>query len=263
MNTGLFDKARNWTKGTFGQIKAFMDDYDFASAPSFLLFMVVVTAGMTVNYFSLVGKGVKEIEAFAVSLLFEVGIAAWKFQGHRVKNSKAQADAVNIALWFSVVLAGFMLVASLTNKFDWGWIVASAAVAHVVFYLIFDSNDEIRKNRRENKAADNRIEQKNFTVDNAIREAEADLRIIHKITSSLERLRHDNSHLPIEELEFVLEATRTRLLAEYNASANVREATKGAADVNKDNKIGTRPIVSYASEAKDHISDFTKGQDVK
>lgn len=263
MNTGLFDKARTWAKGTFGQIKVFLDDYDFASLPAFFLFMVVVTAGMTVNYFSLIDKGVNSLEAFAVSMLFEVGIAAWKFQGHRVKNSKAQADAVNIALWISVVLAGCMLVASLTGKMDWGWIVAAAAVAHVVFYLIFDSNDEIRKNRRENKAADNRIEQKNFTVDNAIREAEADLRIIHKITSSLDRLRRDNSHLPIDELEFVLEATRNRLLAEYNASANVKEATKGAADVNKDNKIGNRPIVSYASKTEDHISDFTKGQGSK
>lgn len=238
MNKGLFDKARSAINNTIEKIRAFLDDYDFASLPSFLLFMVVVTAGMTVNYFSLTAQGIPPFEAFAISMLFEAGIAAWKFQGHRVKNSKAQADAVNIALWVSVTLAGCMLVASLNNK-SWGWIVAAAAVAHVVFYLIFDANDDIRNNRRENKAADHRIEQKNITAENAIRQAEADLKIIDKITQELSRLHRDFGHLPVQELEFVLEAYRNRLLAEYNASETVQNATKGLADLNKDGKIGT------------------------
>ena len=241
MNFGLFDKAKNWGRKTLAQVREFFDDYDFASLPAFLLFMAVITAGMTINYFSLVAKGVAPIEAFAISMLFEAGVTAWKFQGHRIKNSKAQADAVNIALWISVLLAALMLIASLTGNLNWGYIVAAAAVSHAVFYLIFDANDDIRKNRRENKAAGYRIEQKNFTVDNAIAEAEADLKIISKITVELSRLRRENSSLPVDELEFVLEATRNRLLAEYNASANVKEATKGLADVNKDGQIGNAP----------------------
>jgi len=242
MNKGLFEKGSLAVREFFQKIRSVMDDYDVASLPAFLIFMVVVTAGMTVNYFSLIAKGVPPLEAFAVSMLFEAGIAAWKFQGHRIKNSKAQMDAVNVALWVSVTLAGLMLVASLTNAFDWGWIVAFAAVAHVVFYLIFDANDDIRKNRRDNKSAENRIEQKNITTDNAIREAAADLKIIEKITSEINRLRNDFGHLPVRELEFILNATRDRLLAEYNASVNVQNATKSLADMNGDGKVVDEPI---------------------
>lgn len=241
MNKGLFDKARSSLEGMFQKIGRFMDNYDMASMPAFFLFMVVVTAGMTINYFSLTSKDVSPFEAFFISLLFEIGVAAWKFQGHRVKNSKAQMDAVNLALWVSVILAGLMLLASLTGTFSWGWIVASAAVAHVVFYLIFDANDDIRKNRRENKAADNRLFQKNIKVDNAIREAETDLKIINKITNELARLRRENPNTPNGELEFILEATRTRLLAEYKASENVQNATKSLSDLNKDGKVGNLP----------------------
>lgn len=242
MNKGLFEKGSAAVKGFFQKIRSAADDFDVASFPAFLIFMVVVTAGMTVNYFSLIAKGVKPLEAFAISMLFEAGIAAWKFQGHRVKNSKAQMDAVNIALWVSVALAGCMLVASLTNAFGWGWIVALSAVGHVVFYLIFDANDEIRKNRRDNKSAENRIEQKKITTDNAIREAEADLKIIQKITSEIDRLRHQFGHLPVKELEFILNATRNRLLEEYKASVNVQNATKSLADVDGDGLIGDDPI---------------------
>lgn len=256
MNKGLFDKARFAMNETMNKIRAFLDDYDFASLPSFLLFMVVVTAGMTVNYFSLVAQGLPELEAFAISMLFEAGIAAWKFQGHRVKNSKAQADAVNVALWVSVLLAGCMLIASLTGR-NWGLIVAGMAMAHVVFYLIFDANDDIRNNRRDNKAADNRITQKNISAENAIRQAEADLKIIDKITQELSRLHTQFGHLPASELEFVLEAYRNRLLAEYNASETVQNATKGLADINKDGKIGMR---TPASEVK---TDFIEGRNDK
>lgn len=242
MNRGLFEKGSAAVKGFFQKIRSAADDFDVASFPAFLIFMVVVTAGMTVNYFSLTAKGIPLLEAFAVSMLFEAGIAAWKFQGHRVKNSKAQMDAVNIALWVSVALAGCMLIASLTNAFGWGWIVALAAVAHVIFYLIFDANDEIRKNRRDNKSAENRIEQKKITTDNAIREAEEDLKIIQKITSEISRLREDFGNLPVGELEFILNATRDRLLEEYKASANVQDATRNLADVNGDGRIGDVPI---------------------
>lgn len=241
MNKGLFDKARASINEAIQKFSRFMDNYDMASMPAFFLFMIVITAGMTINYFSLTAKELPPLESFAISLLFEIGIAAWKFQGHRVKNSKAQMDAVNVALWVSVILAGAMLVASLTGKFEWGWIVAAAAVAHVVFYLIFDANDDIRKNRRENKSAENRLFQKNITVDNAIREAETDLKIINKITNELGRLRRENASLPNAELEFVLEATRNRLLKEYNASENVQAATSGLADINQDGRIGNLP----------------------
>lgn len=218
-------------------VKVF-DDYDLASLPAFFAFMIVVTAGLSVNYFFLL-KFMDWREALAVSMLFEVGILAWKFQGHRVKNSTAQSNICTIGTWLSTIFAGLMLFSSLSGKQNyWGWIVGGAAITHVVSFLIFDANDTIRNNKRKNRSANERVKQKEIETDNALSEAEADLKIIRRITQELTSLRRNNMDLPTEELEFVLDATRTRLLKEYKASANVQEATKGLADVNGDGVIG-------------------------
>lgn len=235
----ITDKFSSGSSSIRKMISTVMDDFDLASLPAFFTFMTVVTAGLAVNYFFLLSSGLDWREALAISMLFEVGILAWKFQGHRVKNSKAQAGISTIATWLSTVFAGLMLFSSLSGKQNyWGWIVGGAAITHVVSFLIFDANDTIRNNKRKNRSANERVKQKEIETDNALSEAEADLKIIRRITQELTSLRRNNMDLPTEELEFVLDATRTRLLAEYKASANVQEATKGLADVNGDGLIG-------------------------
>lgn len=251
LSTQLLDKAKNSWQSFINGVKEFFDEYDLASTPAFFIFMVVITAGLTVNYFFLEPK-VGWIEALAISLLFEIGIGAWKLQSHRVKNSEAQAEIVNWSVWISTLLAFLMLVSSLTGRVQWGYVVALTSVVHVIGFLLFDQNDVIRTNKRKNRMAVERIGQKNLDSDNAIAEAEADLKIIDKITKELSRLHNQYKHLPNEELEFTLEAYRTRLLAEYKASDSVKNATQKLSDVNKDGKIGTRV---YAQE-----TDFTKGQ---
>lgn len=264
MNKTLTDKFFSSVRDSFRNIKVniakFSEDYDIASTPSFFIFMVVVTAGMTVNYYYLAPK-VGTLEAFAISMMFEIGIFAWKLQGHRVRNSAAQAQVVTWGIWTSTALAFLMLVSSLTERFYWGWIVAVAAAVHVVCFLIFDQNDEIRNNKRKNRMAMEGIGQKNINAENAIKEAEADLKIIDKITTELSRLHKQYGHLPVGELEFVLEAYRSRLLAEYKASETVRNATKGLSDINKDGVVGLRQ--SYASNTENTLDkvNFTSGQD--
>lgn len=262
MNKTLTDKLFSSVREVFGNItksaKKFSEDYDIASTPSFFIFMVVVTAGLTVNYYYLAPK-VGNIEAAAISLMFEVGIFAWKLQGHRIRNSAAQAQIVNWATWISTGLAFAMLVSSLTERIAWGWIVAIAALVHVVAFLIFDQNDTVRNNRRDNQSAMESINQREIQANNAIKEAEADLKIIHKITAELTRLRKEYNHLPVNELEFVLETTRTRLLKEYKASAGVDNATKSQADVNGDGRIGNRQqVVSFAADVKDYTPEVER-----
>lgn len=258
----LSESIQNAWRGVRTTISRFADEYDIASTPSFFIFMAVVTAGVIINFMFL-RKEVGDIEAGAISALFEIGIFAWKVQGHRVKNSVSQQQIVNVATWMSTLLALLMLVASLTQRFAWGPIVVGAALVHIVGYLLFDQNDVIRANKRLNKMEDEYIVQKNIQSDHAINKAEADLRIIHKITAELTRLRREYSHLPVNELEFVLEETRKRLLREYNASGSVDDATRGQSDVNGDNMVGgvsitqrpqptqiQRPVNNYASRVE-------------
>lgn len=247
MNKTITQKVGENIRGALNTIRVslsrFSDEYDIASTPSFFIFMAVVTAGVVINYLYL-SQQVGSVEAAAISALFEIGIFAWKVQGHRVKNSIAQQQIVNAATWLSTLLALLMLIASLTERFEWGPVVVGAALVHIVGYLLFDQNDVIRANKRSNKMEDEDIVQKNIQSDHAIKKAEADLRIIHKITAELTRLRREYSHLPVNELEFVLEETRTRLLKEYKASGSVDEATKAQSDVNGDNMVGGKSIVS-------------------
>lgn len=237
LSTQIFDKFNGAVRSAQNGVKKFFEEYDIASLPAFVIFMVVVTAGMAVNYFFLVTL-VQPIEAFSISMLFELGIFGWKLQSHRIKNSDAQDEIVNWVMWISTILAFAMLFSSLTGANYWGWIVAAAAVTHVVGFLLFDQNDDIRNNKRSNRMALERITQKQTNSTNAIQEAEADLKIINKITMEISRLRQTYSHLPKNELEFVLETTRTRLLVEYKASANVDQATQSQSDIDGDGMIG-------------------------
>ena len=254
MNKRLSTKFTDGIRETLARAKSnfsqMFEDYDMAATPAFVIFMLVVTAGLTVNYYFLAPK-VGTIEAIAVSLLFEIGIGAWKFQSHRTKNSEAQDEIVNWAKWLSALFAFLMLVSSLTEKISWGWVVAGASVTHVICYLLFDQNDEIRNNKRKNRMANERQNQKKINSNNAIKEAETDLEIIHKIVQDLDKLRAQYKHLPNDELEFVLEETRTRLLKEYKASDSVGKATAKAADVNKDGKIGGAQLTRSFAQTVD------------
>jgi hypothetical protein len=200
--------------------------------------------------------------------MFEIGILAWKFQGHRIKNSAAQKQIVGWAIWLSAVLAFSMLVATLTESIDWRWVVAVAAAVHIVCYLLFDQNDDIRENMRKNAMAMEGISQKNKNADYAIQEAEADLKIIDKITTELTRLRRQYGHLPIDELEFVLETYRSRLLLEYKASVTVDKATKKLSDVDGNGKVNKmpqnaprQPVATFAANIRDEVPTVTKRAD--
>ena len=140
MNKNFSQKIKDNLAENFGSViewfKRVFDEYDFASSPSFVIFMIVVTAGLGVNYFFLSTLMDRRV-ALAISLMFEVGIFAWKLQSHRTKNSASQAEIVNWATWLSVATAFAMLISSLTHLFHWGWSVAIAAVVHIIFYLLF------------------------------------------------------------------------------------------------------------------------------
>lgn len=263
MNKNLTQKFADKMGDSFNSLKkwiaGFSEEYDIASVPAFVIFMIVITAGLTVNYFFLAPQ-VGSWESLAISLLFEVGIFGWKMQSHRVKNSAAQAQVVNWATWLSVGSAFAMLATSLTGWLNWGWIVAVAALIHVITYLIFDQNDEIRNNKRERRSTREAILQKNFKVESAIQEAEADLKVIEKIVMELGRLRQQYGHLPNTELEFVLEAHRQRLLKEYKASEAIRDATASAADVNGDGKVPSVPSPHVPASWEEAEENFSPGE---
>jgi len=274
----LFGGIQSFWQNLSNNTGKFIEQYDIASMPSFVMFTIVVTAGLTVNYFFL-APIVGSIEAGAISLMFEIGILAWKFQGHRIKNSASQKQIVGWAMWLSAGLAFSMLIATLTESLDWRWVVAIAAAVHIVCYLLFDQNDDIRENMRKNAMAMEGINQKNKNADYAIQEAEADLKIIDKITTELTRLRNQYGHLPIDELEFVLETYRARLLVEYKASVSVDKATKKLSDVDGNGRVNKAPqnaprqaVTALASQVPDYVptvtekaenAGFTQGQEPK
>jgi len=254
------------------RISKWASQFDFGSWPAFLMFMVVTTLGVMLNYLvmsDIVGK----ISALLVALLFEAGIISWKLTSWRKKNSDAQDEIANASTWISVVLATAMLIVNLFRaeiqslqlvasdklEFD-GWTVAAfsiigiAALVHVVSYLLFDGNDEDKSNARKNVREQRKLTQQKVEAANALANTEQKLKIVELIANELDRLQKKYAHLPNEQLEFVLEEARQNMLAMYNATKEVDEKTKALADVNGDGKIANTPVLktanTYASETK-------------
>lgn len=248
--TPAFDKMRK-------SIAKFMEDYDVESWPMFLIFVVVVTLGMSLNFIAM-RKAIGDLSALLVSGLFEFGILGWKWGGNRKRNNDVQKETIQYATNISVGLAVIMLVINLfratieksisidltsSTSFN-GWEIAAyitiglAALTHVIAYLRFDNNDDVKEYNRRNKSAQYAITQRSQEADDVIANTEADLKIIDKIQNELGKLASTYQHLPVTQLEIVLENARQALLAKYKASPLVIAATAGLADVNKDNVIG-------------------------
>ena len=189
-------------KDFFGKVsekaRNFFEKYDVESWPGFVMFFVVVTLGVSLNYITL-APTIGNFPALMVSLLFEIGIMAWKFQSWRKKNSVRQYEIANISTWLLVALGIVMVVVNLFRatlldstviitdyEFD-SWTIAAyaiiggAAFIHVVGYLLFDQSDSDKRQRRDVQKA----VQKDRNADNAIKNAETDLKIIHKIVNEL------------------------------------------------------------------------------
>lgn len=245
-----FTKMRN-------SIAKFMEDYDVESWPMFLIFVVVVTLGMSLNFIAM-RKTIGDMPALLVSGLFEFGILGWKWGGNRKRNNDIQKETIQYATWASVGLAVAMLVINLfratieksvsveltpATSFN-GWEISAyitigiAALTHVIAYLRFDNNDDVKEYNRRNKSTQNAIAQRSHEADDVIANTQADLKIIDKIQTELGKLAVDYKHLPIKQLEIVLENARQALLAQYKASPLVIAATAGIADLNKDDVIG-------------------------
>ncbi len=240
----------------------FTTRYDFGALPAFMIFLVVVTLGMLLNYISMRAT-IGQPAALLVSGLFEFGILGWKWTSGRKRNNDKQIELVNWATWLSVLLAVFMLVINLFRTtieqsvkaelspgatFN-GWQIAAyitiglAALVHIVFYLSFDQNDTDKEYARKNKRSENEIRQRSRLADDLIKNTDADLNIIEKITVELEKLRVRYQKLPHAQLEGVLEDARQALLKEYAASPLVVAATAGIPDLDHSGAVGDEPVM--------------------
>lgn len=246
-----------------GSIGSVADKYDIGALPAFLIFLVVVTLGMIMNFIAM-RPVIGDTPALLVSGLFEFGILGWKWTSSRRRNNDEQDELVNWATWVSVLLAVGMLVINLFRTtieqsmkaepvagvtFN-GWQIAAyitiglAALAHIVFYLFFDHADTDKANARKNQRSQAKIEQRNKEADHLVANADADLKILEKITVELGKLRTQyEGKLPHEKLEIVLENARQALLVQYQASDLVKVATEGLADLDHSGAIGDEPIV--------------------
>jgi uncharacterized membrane protein YiaA len=239
----------------------FVAHYDLGALPAFLIFLIVVTLGMILNYLSM-RAAIGPTAAMLVSGLFEFGILGWKWTSSRKRNNDKQNSLVNAATWLSVLLAVGMLVINLFRTtieqslkaelapgatFN-GWQIAAyitigfAALVHIVFYLLFDQNDTDKEYARQNKRSQNEISQRSRQADDLIANAEADLNIIEKITVELEKLRVKFKSLPHAQLETVLENARQALLVQYKASALVDAATAALPDIDHSGSVGDDPV---------------------
>lgn len=259
-HTPLLQRFKNGWNG-------FTEHYDLGALPAFLIFLVVVTLGMFLNYLAMRGV-IGEIPALLVSGLFEFGILAWKWTSARNRNNDDQDEVVNWATGISVALAMIMLVINLFRttiensikvepaagvSFN-GWQVAAyitiglAALTHVIAYLVFDHADTDKKYARQNKRSQNEIAQRSRVANDAILNARADLDIIQKITQDLTDLRSQYTGLPHAQLETVLENARQALLVQYKASALVEAATAALPDIDNSGAVGDEPVSERRSD---------------
>lgn len=234
----------------FGGIAAgvhhFYIAYDMEAWPAFLMFLVVVTLGMGMN-FLVMRNIVGDFLAIMVSVLFEAGILAWKVQSWRRKNNDAQDEITSAATWGSVGLAVLMLVVNLfrvrgdNTGLMWtgNTIIGAAALIHVVAYLSFDQKDTDRAFNRTAARDSARVRQAQQSSAHTIDTLKADMAVIRLISTELHRISLENQDLPPEMREPVLEAARRKLLEQYHASDNVDRETAPMSDLNGDGVIGT------------------------
>ncbi len=242
-------------------INRFVNAFDLEALPMFTVFLIVVTLGMVLNFLAM-RQQIGDYPALLVSGLFEFSILGWKWGASRKKNNDTQLEIILWATWISVTLSVIMLTVNLfRTKIETtitadigagatmnGWeiaayiIIGCAALTDIIAYLAFDQNDTDKEYVRINKRKEYDIAQRKRTTDDTIRNTEADLQIVKTITQELARLRDIYHTLPTPQLELILENARLELLSQYKASKLVDAATKGLADIDKDDKIAGTPI---------------------
>ena len=244
-NKSYTEEVRENIKNGWRGFQKWLDDHDSGAWPAFLTFFAVVTAGMIFNvdaFAPVVGL----VASIAIGSFFEYAILAWKITTNRKRNDAKQNQIAYWALWLSVILALTMLV---VNMFRIGGeqgfevisyiIVGITAGVQLIGYLLFDGADPDKKMRRDHSQNERGMERKDQEANFVISEVQADARIIRRIGDELSQIRRENSDLPTELMEPLLEAARQKLLANYsNGSETVEKATRGMSDVNGDGKIG-------------------------
>ena len=247
----LKDNIQNFWKG----FMKWLDDHDSDGWPVLLVFFAVVTLGMYMSFdaFRLV---VGDIPALLISVFFEASILAWKVTGSRKRNDAHQNQLANWATWLSVFLAVGMLIVNLfrvggnKNFENIAYIIVGvAACTQVVFYLLFDQANPDKQMAREHSQANRELTRKQVKAKNVIGELESDVQIIRFIVQELQRISRESADLPMAQREYLLEAARKKLLAQYaEGKDDIDEATRGLADLNKDGRIGERPVQKLPRE---------------
>lgn len=243
-NKGYGEEAKDWFNKVRSGIVKWLDDHDSQTWPAFLLFFIVVTAGMIFNVdaFSPV---VGFIPSVAIGGFFEYAILAWKLTTNRTRNDAKQSQIAYAALWLSVVLALAMLV---VNMFRIGGeqgfeiiaytIVGITAGVQLVGFLLYDGADPDKAMNRDHSQNQRGSLRKRREADQKISELEDDARILEMVGDKVSEVRRKYAHLPPELLEPLLKKTTDTLLAGYEVSPNVQNQAAQMADVNKDGKIG-------------------------
>lgn len=261
-NKSYTQEFTDMLKGIWLGFVGFLDEYDAQSWPAFGVFFSVITLGMYMNFmgFRIV---IGDFPAVMISLFFESAILAWKMTGNRKRNDAKQNQLSNTATWLSVLLAVAMLIVNLMRvggeeQFDniAYSIVGAAAMVQVIFYLFWDQANPDKKMNREHLQSERELNRKEHNANNVIGEVEADMKIVRKIATELNRLAKDYSDLPVEQLEYLLEEARTRLLNQYaKGKHDIEKATRGLADKNKDGKIGT--VGKSSNQLADTLPPYT------
>ena len=240
-----FQEAKENARDTWKGFIKFLDQYDAEGWPAFGVFFAVVSLGMVMAF-----QGFRDVvgdfPAAMISLFFEAAILACKMTTNRKRNDAHQNDISNWATWLSVITAVGMLV---VNLFRVGGqagfesiayiIVGVAASIQVVAYLLFTQADPDKQMAREHSQAGRELSRKQVKAKNVIGELETDVQIIRYIVTELQRIANESLDLPNSTREYLLEAARTKLLAQYaSGKDDIARATAGLADLNKDGRIG-------------------------
>lgn len=244
-NKSYFQEAKDNARENWRGFIKFLDEYDAEGWPAFGVFFAVVTLGMFMAFQGFRGV-VGDFPAALISLFFEAAILAWKMTTNRKRNDAHQNDISNWATWLSVITAVAMLV---VNLFRVGGsqgfesiayiIVGIAASVQVVAYLLFTQADPDKQMAREHSQAGRELSRKQIKAKNVIGELESDVGIIRYIVQELQRIADESIDLPIAQREYLLEAARKKLLAQYaEGKDDIARATRGLADLNKDGHIG-------------------------
>jgi len=247
MNKSVTEEWKDNIRKARENFMLWLDEHDAASWPAFFVFFTVITLGMLLNFMGF-QPVFGMIAALAISGMFEAAIISWKLTSNRKRNDAKQNQLASWATWLSVGLSITMLIINLF-RIGGEWfspiaygIVGAAAVVQVVFYIMYDNSNPDKALGREHSQAERVVIRKRQHADDVIAETEAELQIVRKIANELLQLRNDFADLPTEELEYVLEEARSKLLSQYSkGNRKIEVRTRHLSDINKDGVVGRQP----------------------